>query len=219
MIHVYGVVEGLRELPHVSGLDDAPLERRRVDGLELVVSRSDSEPAAEVSRDVILRHAEVVEELMHHSRSLLPAQLARTFMDEEELATAVEARADALVRGLERVRGCVEFGLRVIDLRLPAETRSAPASGAEYMRERLAQVKHLDRLLADLHSPLVRLSRANVVTPGAPGLRTAYLVPKPNVPVFCEAVEGIEAAHPELTIVSTGPWPPYSFADRPEAAA
>ena len=84
MIHVYGVVEGLRELPHVSGLDDAPLERRRVDGLELVVSRSDSEPAAEVSRDVILRHAEVVEELMHHSRSLLPAQLARTFVDEEE---------------------------------------------------------------------------------------------------------------------------------------
>jgi hypothetical protein len=219
VIHVYGVVEGLRELPHLSGVDDAPLERRRVDGLELVVSRSDSKPTAEVSRDVILRHAEVVEELMHRSRSLLPAQLARTFADEEELATAVEARADDFVRGLERVRGCVEFGLRVIDPREPAESRSAASSGADYMRERLAQVKHLDGLLADLHAPLVRLARANVVTPGAPGLRAAYLVPKRNVPAFREAVEGIEAAHPELAIVSTGPWPPYSFADRPQAAA
>ena len=222
MIHVYGFVDELRELPRVAGLDDAPLERQRLGDVELVISRSETPPAREVSREAVLRHAEVVEELMHRSEALLPAQLGRTFANEDELAAAVLTRAEDLARGLERVRGCVEFGLRVIEPKDGGEERERPASasGAEYMRARLAEVKGRERLLADLHEPLVRLSRANLVTPGTAGvLRAAYLVPKTNVAAFCEAVQRLEAARPELAIVSTGPWPPYSFADHPREAA
>ena len=39
----------------------------------------------------------------------------------------------------------------------------------------------------------------------------SYLVATRNVPAFRKAVDALEEAHPELTIVCTGPWPPYSF--------
>ena len=186
MIHVYGIVEELRELPPVAGVDGAPLERRRVDGLELVVSDGAD---TEVTQAAVLRHAEVVEGLMSRSGAVLPAQFGRPFGDEDELQAAIRTKARKLERGLERVRGCVEFGLRVA-----GEAPSA-SSGTEYMRARLAQQQAVE--------PLERLSRA--VSPNA------YLVTAENVEAFQEAVRRLQAEHPELTIVCTGPWPPYSF--------
>src|SRR5690242_10287145 len=104
VIHVYGVVDGLEELPRVLGVDEAPLERRRVAGLELVLSRAETPPSAEVSRETVLRHAQVVEALMRRSAAILPAQLGRAFRDEDQLATAIEEQAVQLERSLERVR-------------------------------------------------------------------------------------------------------------------
>jgi hypothetical protein len=186
VIHVYGVVEDLSELPPVAGVDGAPLERRRVDGVELVVSDG---AETEVTQAAVLRHAEVVEGLMSRSQAVLPAQFGRPFGDDAELEAAIRPKARDLERGLERVRGCVEFGLRVA-----GESPSA-ASGTEYMRARLAQQQAVE--------PLERLARAS--SPNA------YLVPLENVEAFQEAVRRLQAEHPELTIACTGPWPPYSF--------
>jgi hypothetical protein len=188
VIHVYGVVDGLDELPPLEGLGGAPLERRRIGDLDLVVSDG---PGADVTQDAVLRHAEVVEELTNRCAAVLPAQFGHPFGDEGELDAAVEAKAPELARGLERVRGCVEFGVRVAG---PVE-REAALSGTEYMRARLAE----ERLV----EPLARLSRACSVN--------AYLVPAENVPAFQDAVLRLEEEHPELTVVCTGPWPPYSF--------
>lgn len=210
MIHVYGFVQELEALPPLAGVDDAPLERRRVGELELVVSRVEGPPSAEVSREAVLRHAQVVEELMSRSRAVLPAQFGRAFGDEDELTAAVQTQAPELERGLSRVDGCVEFGLRVAG---PAESATEPSarSGAEYMRARLDEAKRRDRLVEELHEPLARLSRAAVLSRG--GLvEAAYLVPSADVGRFREAVLRLESAHPDLTVVCTGPWPPYSFA-------
>lgn len=186
MIHVYGLVEELRELPPVPGVDGAPLERRRVEGLELVVSDG---ATTEVTQAAVLRHAEVVEGLMSRSEAVLPAQFGQPFGDDAELEAAIRPKARELERGLERVRGCVEFGLRV------AGQKPSAASGTEYMRARLAQQRAVE--------PLERLSR--VVS------ANAYLVPAEKVEQFQDAVGRLQAEHPELTIVCTGPWPPYSF--------
>jgi Gas vesicle synthesis protein GvpL/GvpF len=192
VIHVYGIVEELEGLPPVVGVAGSPLERRRVDGLELVVS---DVAGADVTQEAVLEHAQVVEGLMGRSGAVLPAQFGRPFGDEEELADAIRTKAEELARGLDRVRGCVELGLRVAG---PSEDLDA-RSGTEYMRVRLAQ----EQGLAELHEPLARLSRTAV--------RGAYLVPMENVEAFREAVRRLQAENPELTIVCTGPWPPYSF--------
>ena len=214
MIHVYGVVDELEALPPLPGIEDAPLERRRIGELELVVSVARTPASAEVSREAVLRHAEVVEELASRSRAVLPAQFGRSFADDEELASAVRTQADELARGLSRVRGCVEFGLRAFRSEEVAGGAEDATSGAEYMRTRLAQVRRQDRLVAELHEPLARLARATVLTrgPASGEIKAAYLVPEDDVSAFREAVARLETNSPELTVVCTGPWPPYSFA-------
>jgi signal transduction histidine kinase len=213
VIHLYGLVQGLDELPDVSGLDGAVLERRRIAGLDLVVSRSDH-GSAEITHEDVLTHANVVEELMARSRAVLPARFGRAFTSEEELSSAVQTKAPALERGLARVRGCVEFGLRVLRGDSPREPSAAP-SGRDYMRARLAEAAERDRLSEDLHGPLARLASASARFGGASDdlLHAAYLVPEEKTPEFRERVRRIEAAYPKLTMVCTGPWPPYAFAE------
>ena len=63
MIHLYGVVEELEALPPVAGVGAGPLERCRVEGLDLVVSR-EARDGGEVTQAALLSHANVVEELM-----------------------------------------------------------------------------------------------------------------------------------------------------------
>jgi hypothetical protein len=211
VIHVYGVVDGLEELPPLAGLDDAPLELRLVDGIEVVVSRAPTPPSAEVTREAVLRHAQVVEALLARSRAVLPAQLGRAFRDDDELAGALRAQATQLGRGLERVRGCVEFGLRV----LPADAGRHPdaSSGAEYMRVRLEELRGQDSLVAELHEPLSRLARESTLhRDDDGGIRAAYLVERDQADSFREAARSLERGS-ELAVVCTGPWPPYSFAD------
>ena len=205
MIHVYGVVEGLDALPPLAGLGDAPLERLRVGELEVVLSR----PApAEVSRADVLRHAAVVEELMRHSAAMLPAQLGRAFRDEVELTAALGEQASGLALRLELVRGCVEFGLRVV-VDEP-ETRVETESGADYLQARLEQARRSERLVETLHEPLAKLARATTLQKRG-ALDAAYLVASEDVDAFRAEVSRL-ANTPGATVVCTGPWPPYSFA-------
>ena len=217
MIHVYGLVQGLDELPARTGVDGAVLERRRIAGLELVVSVSAGE-LSEVTEEALLTHAGVVEELMARSRAVLPARFGLAFTSEQKLEEAVETKAPALADGLARVHGCVELGIRV----LGGESRqpSAELSGGEYMRARLAEATERERLSDELHRPLARLSRTSARFGGASGdlLHAAYLVPLENVGAFRDHLSSLEAAHSNVTMVCTGPWPPYTFADDREVA-
>ena len=212
MIHLYGVVEDLEDLPAVVGVDEGRLERHRVEEIELVVSRTSREQN-EVTQEAVMSHANVVEELMARSQAVLPAQFGSAFVDEQELADEVRAKASELARGLKLVRGCVEFGLRIIRREGGADSASHEPSGRDYMRTRLAEDKARRRLAEEVHQPLVRLSRASSRFAGASPdlLHAAYLVPRPEVAAFGEQVRRLETRHPDLTIVCTGPWPPYTF--------
>ena len=206
MIHVYGVVDQLRSLPLQLGVGGAPLERARVGRLELVVSRTNSN---EATREAVLAHAQVVDELMARSRAVLPVQFT-AFADEGELADAVVPKVETLERALRRVRGCAEFGLRVAQAAVELPEAS---SGAEYMRARLAEEQRRQQVTALVHEPLTRLSRATarVRSSSAGVLESAYLVPVETVAAFRDTLGRLQVEHPELTIVCTGPWPAYSF--------
>jgi hypothetical protein len=79
---------------------------------------------------------------------------------------------------------------------------------------------YLDRRRRDeaeaeaLHAPLAGIARASVRrgTRRRPELlRAAYLVDRDAVARFVRAVEAAQAANPQLSLLCTGPWPPYSF--------
>jgi Gas vesicle synthesis protein GvpL/GvpF len=218
MIHLYGLVQDLAELPAVSGVDGAALERRRIAGLDVVVSQSER-ASHDVTNEAVLAHANVVEELMTRGSAVLPARFGRAFTSEEELSDAVQAKASGLEHGLTRVRGCVEFGLRVLGDE-PRHAGSGGFSGGEYMRARLAEATQRERLSDELHRPLALLARASARFGGASGdlLHAAYLVPAEKADEFREHVSRLETLHPQLTMVCTGPWPPYTFAEAQEEA-
>jgi gas vesicle protein GvpL/GvpF len=167
-------------------------------------------PRDEVTQEAVLRHAEVVEALMSRSRAVLPAQFSRPFAGDEELVSAVTAKAPDLGRRLRRVRGCAELGLRVV---APApESKPEAESGAEYLRARLDEERRRSQLVAELDEPLARLSQETAG--GAKGgnlFERAYLVRDEDVSAFLDTVRELQAAHPELSLACTGPWPPYSF--------
>ena len=52
-----------------------------------------------------------------------------------------------------------------------------------------------------------------------PLFAASYLVPEPELDRFKRVVSRLAADHPELAIVCTGPWPPYSFVDDGRAQA
>jgi hypothetical protein len=220
MIHLYGVVSELDELPCVPGLDGAPLERRRIEGLELIVSRTAREHPY-VSEKAVLRHANVVEELMARSRAILPAQFGHAFANEDELLDAVRTKAPELKGGLSRVKGCLEFGLRVLGGEPANKGASLGFSGSDYMRARLDEARERDRVSQDFHEPLAQVSRASARFGGASRdlLRAAYLVANERADAFHDQVRRLETTHPELTVICTGPWPPYSFAAEREGDA
>jgi Gas vesicle synthesis protein GvpL/GvpF len=166
----------------------------------------------EVSADELWRHEEVVEALMA-DRDLLPVRYGTRLEDDAAAAHAIAARRDALATALDRVRGAVELSLRVV----PADAHAAlgaAASGTEYLRERARAAGALDRVATAVHEPLAALARASTSRTIDPvELRAAYLVDRDAVEAFADRVAALQSEHPELRLLCTGPWPPYSFAE------
>jgi hypothetical protein len=212
VIYLYAIAEELDGLPEVRGIDDAPLARRTVDGLDLVVSEHER-ASPDATEEAVLAHGRVVESLVGRSGALLPARFGRGFRDEGALEDAIRARAESLREALERVRGCVEIGVRVVGEE-PSRSPSA-VSGRAYMEARLARTAETERLARELHEPLAALARASTRTVAATPrlvLSGAYLVEPGEVEAFRSRVAELEAEHEKLTFACTGPWPPYSFA-------
>ena len=78
-----------------------------------------------------------------------------------------------------------------------------------------------EQLVSAVHEPLARLSRATAPASASAGgvFECVYLVPVADVEAFRDAVSRVEPASPELTLVCTGPWPPYSFGTSGEDTA
>jgi hypothetical protein len=155
------------------------------------------------------RHEELVESLMA-TRDLLPVRFGTMLTDADAVADAVGQRGVQLAGQLERVRGAVELAVRVEE-RLPAELPAeSSASGAEYLRARA------DRARAGrvVHEALAAISRDSTTLLGPELLRGAYLVERSAVERFVEHVRSLQAEHTALDLICTGPWPPYSFAER-----
>jgi hypothetical protein len=62
-----------------------------------------------------------------------------------------------------------------------------------------------------LHEPLARLAHEATLRQHGGELSAAYLVAREDAAAFQQAVARLERP-PDVMVVCTGPWPPYSFA-------
>lgn len=212
MIALYAVALELVDLPAVTGVDGAAIARIRSRGLDLVFSSHDA-PAAASDR-AVLEHARVVDAVAASAGALLPARFGHGYEDEAALERAAAAAAPALRAQLERVRGCVELGLRAVGP--GAGEPPAARSGREYMERQRARVGECDRLVRDIDGPLLSLAKQGTRSMASQprfSLAASYLVEPARIPAFRRRVAELERAHPALAFACTGPWPPYSFAE------
>ena len=225
MIYVYAVTDPPPEpSPPITGMDDQPTELLLTHGIAVAISRH-THGRFTATADHVCRHERVIEAFMH-DRAVLPARFGTTFREDHDLHTAIGSRADALVAGLNKVRGCVELGVRVLANDFATQPASDPApsimttSGRAWMLARLDRERQTERnrqadesLASSLHQPLAALARdARLELRPSRFLATAaYLVPRDKIDPFTATVRSLTSAHPDLRILCTGPWPPYNF--------
>jgi hypothetical protein len=180
---------------------DPPLRAVRSDGLAVLYAPAERRA---VTAETLWHHEQVVEELMA-SRELLPVRYGTFVPDPSAAAEAVAGRRDELAASLDRVRGAVELAVRV-ESREPEP--DSTDSGRDYMAAKVRRMAEAD-LVHELLSPV---AREHVLRPGPELLRAAYLVDRAEVEHFVALVRRLQETDPELDLLCTGPWPPYSFA-------
>jgi hypothetical protein len=215
MIWVYGICNRpTLTPPRRRGLAQAPLEGIREGALLAVFTRHERS-VAEPAPDALWRHERVVERLML-DRTVLPMRFGSQVDDEDALRRFLVERQDSLVAALERVGGHVELGVRVLEpAAREAVAVAAPASGRDYLMAKLRDGRRSSSVHEELQA-LATEARTQARRSGDEVLRSAYLVPRRVVPRFRTAVERLQNAHPDLAILCTGPWPPYTFVDDAE---
>lgn len=176
----------------------------------------------EMTAEALWEHERLVEAFMH-DRDLLPVRYGTCVPDEAAVAQALQDNREAYAAALQTVRGAVELAVRVFagEAQTPpvaSQTPSpspSPSSGTDYLRARSRSAAAEADASACIHEPLAKIARATTVArvPRAGELlRAAYLVPRDRVAAFSERVGELGERSPQLRIICTGPWPPYSFA-------
>lgn len=222
MMGLYLYCVGARDHPdpgELEGIDGAPVRALETAGLRVWVSPMESAPPASLDR---VRSHNAVVEAAAAERTPLPMRFGQWFASESELDAAMAERARRLERALERVRGALEFGVRVLD---PDRTDPGPpdrSSGTAYLEGLARQVEVAERsrrrgaeVAAELRSFLGPLVRDQSVQAGGSGalVTIAHLVARHDTGTYGTKVRTFSTRRPDVRLVLSGPWPPYGFAD------
>jgi gas vesicle protein GvpL/GvpF len=219
VIHLYAFARNLRGLPAQAGIGGRPLESLAVDGSTAIVSRVPTADG-EVAQEAVVRHGLVVEAVLDRCDGIVPVRFGERFADEAALRAATARLRPSLDTRLRRLDGCVEIAVRVVDSR--AVDPPSATDGTGYMAAKLGELRERDAVVEALHQPLEHEARASIVAAPRVGNLVhegAYLVRRTGLRRFQDRVDRYAGEHPELTVVCTGPWAPYSFAAGVEEAA
>jgi hypothetical protein len=205
------------ELPErPRGLGGARLRMLRSDGLAAVYSRHHS-LRPQPSRREVLAHERVLEAVMKRG-PVLPLRFGTQLRSEQELEETLRERREELLQALERVRGRVELGLRVLGDRRQSR-RGDRESGRDFLLGRLAERRSAERAARHVHAPLADLAVASRVSewPSPPAILVgSYLVDEGVVERFRSRANELAVRQPDLRVIVTGPWPPYGFTSEEE---
>jgi hypothetical protein len=239
--YVYGVVDADRTL------DDVGMGVRLVrdDSLAAIVAPVDLAEFGDLTERLndrawlerkALDHETVLSRLTGDG-PVVPLRFGAIYHRLEDVSRLLEERRDEFASDLERVRGCVELGVKgfvdrsVLEDALARERTEAPATapGRAYLERRQVQREVADEAATILteaarsaHARLLERSVAGTVSrPHSRELsgraeemflNAAYLVSAVDESLRDEVAELGRAYAPlAVTFEVTGPWPPYNF--------
>ena len=230
MLYVYGVVDS-------SSLGGSPLTGHDAASVFAVPCGDCAAAASNLSRRTVVPgpgsvwlHEQVLETLMRR-HAVLPLRFGTLVPDAEMLRNRLAAMLPALGDDLRRLRGRVEFALRVTGVDAEylragdaAETSDAARTlspGTRYLHARAERRRHriafedaargTERALRQHLDPTAESAAWGLAAARSTTLVASYLVPRKDASAFAAAVADVRAHHPALKISCTGPWAPYSF--------
>jgi len=206
------------------GVGGGAVEQLIVDGLSVVASKFDTDRVS-VSRENILRHEAIVRNVLAMTTPL-PFRFG-TLVTEAGLRSYVTSRKAALQDRLEVVKDSVEMSIKVIwqstdDDESPATTEDLGV-GAAFLVAKRQELFGDERLvkrsqeIADWLSGriknLVKKENISVHPKQKLVVAGAYLIQRAIQAQFRTRVEELAVERPELHFLTSGPWPPYTFAN------
>lgn len=245
LTYVYGLTRAGAPLPEEPGVHGGPLRLLELGSVGAVVS---DVPAAEFAEDALREHLEdlgwleevarrhdAIVQACHRAGVAMPLRLATIYVDDESAAQRLTDIADEAERTLDRLDGCDEWGVKLFDTSASGGAPSAadpepPASGADYLRRRQAEMMRSGEAAASaaaeadaVYQALAKHAVADVrhrpQDPRLSGrrepmsLNAAFLVRRGgDTHTFRAAAAELAGQHEGDAIVLTGPWAPYSFA-------
>jgi gas vesicle protein GvpL/GvpF len=213
MLYLYGITDAAGP-PDLMGIDGALLRVIGTGTLHAVASEHD-DLRLSADEETLWAHEAVVESMME-AGAVLPVRLGSTVDRADSIEDLLRERGSDFTQAIERVRGAVEIGVRgLVATPRAAAGASAAGPGAGYMRDQLARKRRIDAVAGRMDEELTSLVRDATEVTGSHermSLRAAYLVDRDRVDEFVAAVQRLESKADGVTLVCTGPWPPYSFA-------
>lgn len=237
--YVYAILSADAILPQrLAGLGDAPVVLIPSGAIAAAVSHIES-PAIEASPAHLLRHEAAVEAI-RRSVPALPVRFGTIFPDVATVARILAERASILQADLGHIGDKLEMGLSVLwgasesgeaaphvesggsMTDLPEPLRASSSPGTQYLASRFARYADESRAGGDARRlaqrveaalrPYVIESRYRLRPAPRLALRSAHLVRPDGEAAFRRAYEDLRVGAPDLRLLVTGPWPPYSFA-------
>jgi hypothetical protein len=210
---LYAVADGGLDTPPGVGVEERPLELLGDHSLLAIVSEHAEPPRLDELTGWAFERAL---EAQMAVRTVLPARFGTTFADRPGIGAALDERRRELLGRLDRVRGAVEFGIRVS---WPAQTAEpapvGPDAGTAYMLARVARARRAREISAEIDGALGMLAReaiSHVLHRPSRPVTAAYLVDRDRAGEFAARAQALVGTIADAELDCSGPWPPYSFA-------
>jgi len=210
------------------GISGAPVRLLKIDDLAVLVSHAEID-AVPVTRNNALAHAAVVRSVLDQTTPL-PFRFG-SLVTEQQLRSYISNRKPALEKKLAHVRGCVEMSVKII-WQLPEDGNNQlqeipvaepQGAGATFLADkrrqllgderRAAQAAEIAAWLSETVSDLTRDEQVTVRSSERLVLSAAHLVERAQLRHYREKIGEARENRPELHFLTSGPWPPYSFAN------
>lgn len=211
----------------IAGVGAGPISCASLPWIDVWFEEMDSVPRTDF--EAIRRHDAVVRSAWSTAPACLPVRFGQWLPDRGTLEERLEARRAELERALARVTGAGEHGIRISEKAGSIATGAGDAPGTEAHGP--AGRAYLERVRARLHAQeahehaaaavgaeleealgdAIREQRVEPLPPEKGLASVAHLVARERENRYRERVREFAMRRPELELVETGAWPPYSF--------
>jgi Gas vesicle synthesis protein GvpL/GvpF len=195
---------------------------------ELVIGASKfTGEVVEVNKENVLLHDAVIREVFSQA-TILPFRFG-TSLSPANLESYVKSKRHALAERLASLRNCVEMSVKVIwrneavSESLQEKPNPLWGKGTAFLlakREELRVDERLDReartvldWISGHLSGMVRSEQVSVQPKQKLVLSASYLIERGKETDFGQIVSKLRIERPDLHFLTSGPWPPYTFAN------